>query len=103
MSAPVDVLAVPKLIGKRTKEGDRVFDGAAVFEVATRVADMLILRPERAEDYHYYVRWIGSGKSARFSSYAAALNAIGLPATVEQLDAALAVTQQMLSASGGDA
>lgn len=96
----VDVLAAPKLIGKRTKEGDRVFDGVAVFSVMHRAGETLVLRPESTADYHFYVREIGGG-TRRFNDYATALNAVGLPATAAQLDAALATTQAMLRAKVG--
>lgn len=102
MNERIDVLAVPKLIGKRTKEGDRVFDGAAVFSVMHRVGDTLVLRPEAAADYHFYVREIGGGPK-RYNDYASALNAVGLPATAAQMDAALATTQAMLRAKVGGA
>lgn len=96
----IDVLAVPKLIGKRTKEGDRVFDGVAVYSVMHRVGDTLVLCPEASADYHFYAREIGGG-TKRYNDYASALNAVGLPATAAQLDAALAATQTMLRAKAG--
>lgn len=71
-------MMVPKLIGKRTKEGDRVFDGCAVFKVLHRVGDLLLLEPESA-DHHFYVRNIEGG-SQRYSDQQAALNALCLPA-----------------------
>ena len=102
MNEKIDVLAVPKLIGKRTKEGDRVFDGCAVFSVMHRVGDTLVLCPEAAADYHLYVREIGGG-AKRYNDYGSALNAVGLPATAAQLDTALAATQAVLRAKAGAA
>jgi hypothetical protein len=100
MNDKISVLAVPKLIGKRTKEGDRVFDGVAVFSVMNRAGDMLILCPESSTDYHFYVREIGGG-ARRYNDYDSALEAVGLPATAAQLDAALETTQAMLRAKAG--
>lgn len=73
----VDVLAVPKMIGKRTKEGDRVFDGLGVFRVLHRVGEMLVMQPEGG-DYHFYVRSI-TGGTQRFTEYQAALDAAAMP------------------------
>ena len=74
---------VPKLIGKRTKEGDRVFDGLAAFKVLHRIGDLLLLEPE-SNDYHFFVRSIEGG-SKRYNDYQSALNAICLPAVAAQV------------------
>ena len=82
----VDVLArvIPKQISKKTKEGDLVFDGMAVFEVMHRIGLLLVLRPMLTNDFHFYVRNIeGGGK--RYADYQSALNAAVVPAVAAQV------------------
>lgn len=77
--------SIPTRINKRTKEGDRVFDGMAVFRVLHRIGDALVLRREDdPKDYHYYVRNIGGG-GKRFLSYQDAINAAALPVVAAQV------------------
>jgi hypothetical protein len=83
MTTRANPLAAPKMIGKRTKEGDRVFDGLAVFNVLHRIGEMLVLQPEGG-DYHFYVRSIEGG-TRRFTEYQAALNAACLPAVASSV------------------
>lgn len=87
-------------IHSRTKEGDQVWDGNQQFDVLNRAGDSLVLRPIHYGDHHYYVRQIKGGIK-RFSDYHAALNAVGLPATAAQFDAAIATTQALLRAQAG--
>lgn len=80
---------VPKLISKRTKEGDQVFDGGAAFGVMHRSGLSLVLRPLDRTDYHYYVRNIEGGVK-RFNDYQSALNDAFLPAVVTSIELARA-------------
>lgn len=84
-------------INSKTKEGDQVWDGTQQFDVLSRVGTLLVLRPIHFGDHHFYVRDIKGG-SRRFSSYEAALSAVGMPVTAAQMDAAVAAMQGVLRA-----
>lgn len=79
----------PKNISRRTKEGDRVFSGIAVFTVVHKIGAALVLKPEIASDFHFYVHSLEGG-SKRFNDYQSALNYAALPVVAAQIETARA-------------